>query len=136
MVDKTTGDVYGVADAGNVADDFANYLISVNGVYVKAEKEVSEEPEDAAITYDAATKTATVKAGALAEGTTLQVVVAAYNDDGKMLKVKASASQTVSSSDITYTIDDTNFPTDAAKYKVFVFDALTSAKPLIEALEK
>ncbi len=103
---------------------------------VTEESEGSEEPEDAAITYDAVTKTATVKAGALAEGTTLQVVVAAYNADGKMLKVKASTSQTVSTSDITYTIDDAAFPTDAAKYKVFVFDALTSAKPLMEALEQ
>jgi len=39
-------------------------------------------------------------------------------------------------SDITYTIDDETFLTDAAKYKVFVFDSLASAKPLVEALEK
>ncbi len=98
--------------------------------------EEPEETEDAAITYDAATKTATLKAGALAEGTTLQVVVAAYNANGKVEKVKVSESYTALTSDITYTIDDETFPTDAAKYKVFVFDSLASAKPLVEALEK
>lgn len=136
LVKISSGDVYGVEDAASVEGNFANYLISVNGVYVKVEKEETEVPADTAITYDAATKTATLNVATLPAGTTkLQIVVAAYNADGKVLNVKASDSKTDLISNITYTIDG-NFPTDASKYKVFVFDSLTSAKPIIEALEQ
>ncbi len=137
LVDTATGDVYGVADAADVSGTFENYYISVNGVYAKAEMEESEDPEVAAITYDAATKTATLAAASVPAGTEkLQIVVAAYDVNGKMEKIAASTSQTDLTSNITYTITDGNFPTDAAKYKVFVFESLTSAKPLMEALEQ
>ena len=130
LVKIEDGTVYGVADKANVTESFDKYLISVNGVYTKVEL--------APVSYDAVTKTATVNVSKLPEGTEkLQIIVAAYNANGKMEKISVSESKTDFSSDsITHTVVDNTFPTDAYKYKVFVFDSLTSAKPLIEALEK
>ena len=129
LVKIEDGTVYGVADKANVTGTFDDYLIAVNGVYTKVEL--------APVSYNEATKTATVSVSALPAGTTsMQIVVAAYNADGKMEKIKVSELYTDLTSNITYVIDDTTFPVDANKYKVFVFDSLTSAKPLAEALEK
>ena len=130
LVKIEDGTVYGVADKANVTESFDKYLISVNGVYTKVEL--------APVSYNEATKTATVSVSALPAGTTsMQIVVAAYNAYGKMEKISVSESKTDFSSDsITHTVVDNTFPTDAYKYKVFVFDSLTSAKPILEALEK
>ena len=127
LVNKNNGTVYKTGDT--VSGTFADYYIAVNGVYTKVEL--------APVSYDAVTKTATVNVSKLPEGTErLQVVVAAYNSDDTMKAIKVSRAETVGSSNITFAIDDSTFPTDAYKYKVFVFDSLTSAKPLLEALEK
>lgn len=130
LVKKSDGTVYGVEDKDSVTGTFDEYVISVNGVYTKV--------EIPPVSYDVATKTAAVRKSALPEGTTaLQIVVAAYNSNGAMEKISVSESKTDFSSDsITHTVVDNTFPTDAYKYKVFVFDSLTSAKPLIEALGK
>ena len=129
LVNKDNGTVYKAGD--NVPGTFADYYIAVNGVYTK----VTEKPFY--IAYDIASKTATVNVSKLPAGTEkLQIVVAAYNADGTMEKIKVSGSETVGSSDITFAIEDNEFPTNAYKYKVFVFDSLISTKPLVEALEK
>jgi len=126
LVRKTDGEEFVVGSS--ITGTFADYLISVNGVYTKVEL--------APVSYDAVTKKATVNVEKLPAGTaSLQVVVAAYNSNDTMEAIKVSESYVDFSSNITYKINDT-FPTDADTYKVFVFDSLTSAKPLVEALEK
>ena len=126
LVRKTDGEEFVVGSS--ITGTFADYLISVNGVYTKVEL--------APVSYDIDAKTATVNVSKLPEGTEkLQVVVAAYNSNDTMEAIKVSESYVDFSSNITYKINDT-FPTDADTYKVFVFDSLTSAKPLVEALEK
>jgi len=127
LVRKTDGEEFVVGSS--ITGTFADYLISVNGVYTKVEL--------APVSYDIDAKTATVNVSKLPEGTEkLQVVVAAYNSNDTMEAIKVSGAETVGSSNITFTIEDATFPPNASKYKVFVFDSLTSAKPLVEALEK
>lgn len=128
LVKIEDGTVYGVADKANVTESFDKYLISVNGVYTKVEL--------APVSYDIDAKTATVNVEKLPAGTeNLQVVVAAYNSNDTMKAIKVSSSYNDLSSNVIYTVDG-DFPTNASKYKIFVFDSLTSAKPLLEALEK
>lgn len=125
LVNKA-GKVFKIGDS--VTGTFADYYIAVNGVYTKVEL--------SSIFYDVDTKTATVNVSKLPTGTTnLQIIVAAYNNYGKMDKFMVSETYNDFTSNITYTINDT-FPTDAYKYKVFVFDSITNAKPLLKALEK
>jgi len=131
LVKKSDGELYNIAKSKTetVEGTFDDYLISVNGVYTKVEL--------APVSYDVDGKKATVNVSKLPAGTSeLQIVVAAYNNDGTMKAIKVSGAETVGSSNIAFTIDDSTFPTDAYEYKVFVFDSLTSAKPLMEVLEK
>ena len=129
LVKISDGTVYTVADATSVEGTFEDYVISINNVYSRV--------EIAPVLYNVASMTAIVSANTLPEtATSLQVVVVAYNANGYMEKIKVSEAYTDLTSDITYTIDDATFPTDADSYKVFVFDSLTSAKPLVEAWEE
>ena len=130
LVNKA-GNVFEAGDS--VTGTFADYYIAVNGVYTKVvEKSFVND-------YNIASKTATVNVSTLPEGTnSLQIIVAAYNENGTLAKVKASKVYTATEleSNITYVIDDATFPTNAFEYKVFYFNSLDAIKPLMEALEK
>lgn len=124
IVDKE-GNVYGAEDS--ISGTFSDYYIAVNGVYAKVEK--------LPVSFDVSTKTAVLNIKALPTGTeSLQIIVAAF-DNNKLSKIKASESFRVGASDITFEIKDNDFPTNAKQYKVFVFESLASAKPLIENIE-
>lgn len=124
IVDKN-GNVYTEGDT--ISGTFADYYIAVNGVYAKVEEK--------AVYYEVSSKKAVVNIDAVPAGTeSLQVIVAAF-DSGKLSKIKVSEPQVVGSANITFEITDGEFPTDAEQYKVFVFDSLTSAKPLVEHSE-
>ena len=124
IVDKN-GNVYGAEDS--ISGTFADYYIAVNGVYAKVE----ESP----VSFDISAKTVVLNPEFLPDGTeSLQIIVAAF-DNNKLSKIKASESFSVGTSDITFEINDNDFPINAEQYKVFVFESLANGKPLVENIE-
>lgn len=124
IVDKN-GNVFGAEDS--ISGTFADYYIAVNGVYAKVE----ESP----VSFDISAKTVVLNPEFLPDGTeSLQIIVAAF-DENKMSKIKVSEPFSVGTSNITFEINDNEFPINAEQYKVFVFESLASGKPLVEHTE-
>jgi len=125
IIDMSTDVVY---DEGEIPAGYTleNACLFVNGIYVK----VVSVP-DPEITFDITKKLASVRASALPAATTCQIIVAAYNGD-KLEDIKVSPAKTVGTDELTFVA--TGLAT-GTKYKVFVFDSLLNANPLIKALE-
>ena len=124
LIDKVTGVEY-TSNIGNKT--FDDMYICVEGVYV-----LVKSIPDADLTYDKINKLASVRANLLSAGTTCRIIVGAYNND-KLADIKVSGELTAEADNaVEYTASD--IEEGAEEYRIFVFDALTTIKPLVESI--
>lgn len=126
------------ADAVSALTTLDNYLLEINGVYVVPVEMKEGTTELYSLDYDTATNTATVKYVECKDTPmSFVIVVSATDDKGRTIATKVSAENSISgNSDSigTKTFSPTFEGLDTKKvktYKLFVFDSLTSAKPMM-----
>ena len=143
LVSRTTGAVVDPAAATGTMDD---YYLKINGIYIIP---VSVEAEAGTlellgVSYNAKDKVAQLaysEYDALDEDAyTFQLVVAAYDANGKVMEIKAGPSTTISGAGedgehkVTYNVPfSQNVVNVADHYKVFAFKSLVNAIPILPA---
>ena len=124
IVEKATGTVYNEENLPPEGFTFDDAYLCVEGVYLNVKAKYIE--------YNKEEKKATVLADVLPEGTTCQIIVASYNDDDSLKSIKVSEQKTATAgAAISYKADGL---LEGTKYRVFVFDSITTAVPLIDSL--